>query len=183
VSTSATKARAAGAPDNTLQENEGDAPILNKNKANVIFLFSVGKYLAERFHSASCGTIANCFAHPANCTPTDTQNKFGCDTRGTLVLNPITEANGTVSNPTTPFPPVKTSTINPGFDLVFTRVLYEVVNQPAGDGSIPAYLAPYFGPTGFTCTNSTAKKDLRNYGFFVLPNGTGPGDCGSSQKG
>ncbi len=34
--------------------------------------------------------------------------------------------------------------------------------------------------TGFTCTNATAKADLKNYGFAVLPAGTAPGDCGSA---
>ena len=51
VSTSATRQGAAGANDNTLQQNEGVASSLNTNKANVIFPFSVGKYLAEHFHS------------------------------------------------------------------------------------------------------------------------------------
>jgi ABC-type phosphate transport system substrate-binding protein len=37
VSTSATRQGAAGANDNTLQQNEGVAPSLNANKANVIF--------------------------------------------------------------------------------------------------------------------------------------------------
>ena len=89
VSTSATRAGAAGANDNTLQENEGVAPILNKNKANVIVGGSIGKWIAEKFHSASCGTIAQCFADPTHCTPTGSQNKFGCNTHGTMVLNEI----------------------------------------------------------------------------------------------
>ena len=99
---------------------------------------------------------------------------FGCNTHGTMVLNKI--------NGTAPTKGTGTSTvINPGFTATFTRILFEVVN--ANQGTIPASLAKYFGPTGFTCTNATAKTDLKHYGFFVLPNGTGPGDCGSSQKG
>jgi len=47
-------------------------------------------------------------------------------------------------------------------------------------GTIPAKLAPLFGPTRFTCTNAAAKLDLKNYGFAVLPAGTSPGDCGSA---
>ena len=84
-----------------------------------------------------------------------------------MLLNPITEANGTVTNPSTPFPPTKQSTINVGFDPGFLLLLYEVVNAPKG--TVPANLAPYFGPTGFTCTNSTAKADLKNYGFAGPP--------------
>ena len=169
VSSSATRAGAAGANDNTLQENEGVAPILNKNKANVIFPFSVGKWIAEKFHSASCGTIAQCFADPTHCTPTGSQNKFGCNTAGTMVLN---EINGTE--------PTRGSgantTINPGFSASFTRLLFMVVNAP--EGTIPTYLKPYFGPTGFTCNSKTSSTDLRNYGFLVLPKGGGPGTCG-----
>jgi len=176
VSTSATVSGAGGANANTLQENEGDAPILNKNKADVIFPFSVGKWIAERFHSASCGTVTQCFNDPSNCHPTATQNKFGCDTHGTMVLNKI---NGTA--PTTGTG--ANTKINPGFTPTFTRLLYEVVNQPAGDGTIPANLKPYFGPTGFTCNSKTSTKDLVNYGFLVLPKGTSPGDCGFSVKG
>jgi ABC-type phosphate transport system substrate-binding protein len=172
VSSSATRAGAAGANDNTLQENEGVAPILNKNKANVIFPFSVGKWIAEKFHSASCGTIAQCFADPTHCTPTGTQNLFGCNTHGTMVLNKI---NGT--SPTTGSG-AKTK-INPGFTPTFTRLLFEVVNAP--QGTVPASLKSYFGPTGFTCTNAKAKTDLRNYGFLVLPSGTTAGHCGFAQ--
>jgi hypothetical protein len=104
-------------------------------------------------------------------------NLFGCNIHGTLVLNAITGSGG-VSNPTTPFPPTKQSTINPGFDPTFTYPLSEVVNAP--QGTIPASLASLFGPTGFTCTNSTAKADLKHYGYLVLPAGTAPGDCGSA---
>lgn len=172
VSTSATRQGAIGANDQTLEENEGVDPSLNKNKANVIFPFSVGKWIAERFHSASCGTIANCFAHPTSCTPTGNQNKFGCNTHGTMVLNSI---NGTA--PTTGTG--TGTTINPAFTATFTRLLYDVVNAP--QGTIPSSLAKYFGPTGFTCTNATAKKHLKNYGFLNLPNGHALGDCGFAQ--
>jgi len=53
-----------------------------------------------------------------------------------------------------------------------------VVTAP--EGTVPASLAPLFGPTGFTCTNPTAKADLKHYGYLVLPAGTSPGDCGSA---
>jgi ABC-type phosphate transport system substrate-binding protein len=178
VSTSSTVQGAGGNTANTLQQNQGVAPSLNTNTANVIFPFTVAKYLSERFHSASCGTAAQCFAHPTACTPSASQNLFGCNIHGTLAINPITEPGGTVSNPTTPFPPTTTSTINPGFDAIFTYPISEVVNAP--QGTVPAGLAPLFGPTGFTCTNATVKADLKHYGYLVLPAGTSPGDCGSA---
>jgi ABC-type phosphate transport system substrate-binding protein len=176
VSTSATRAGAAGANDNTLQENQGVAPILNKNKADIIVGGSTGKFIAERFHSASCGTVAQCFADPTNCHPTATQNKFGCNTSGTMVLNSINGTKPTLGTGTG-------TVINPAYTATFTRLLYEVVNQPAGNGTIPANLKPYFGPTGFTCNSLTSRKDLKAYGFLVLPKGGGPGQCGFSQPG
>jgi ABC-type phosphate transport system substrate-binding protein len=169
VSTSATRAGAAGANDNTLQENQGVAPILNANKANVIIGGSIGKWIAEKFHSAKCGTIAQCFADPTNCHPTASQNLFGCDTHGTMVLNSINGTKPTLGTGTG-------TVINPSFTATFTRLLFEVVNSP--EGTIPANLKPYFGPSGFTCNSATSTKDLKNYGFLKLPNGTGPGDCG-----
>jgi ABC-type phosphate transport system substrate-binding protein len=172
VSTSATVQGAGGNGANTLQENEGVAPSLNTNTANVIFPFSVGKWIAEKFHSASCGTIAQCFADPTHCTPTGTQNKFGCNTHGTMVLDKINGTSPTTGSGT------KTK-INPGFTPTFTRLLYVVVNAP--EGTIPASLKSYFGPTGFTCNSSKSTTDLHNYGFLTLPKGTSPGDCGFAQ--
>ena len=182
VSTSATVGGSAGANANTLEENEGVAPSLNGaagsgvTKANVIVGYSVGKYLAERYHSAKCFNTA-CTANTSGlkCAPAGSQNLFGCNTHGTMNLNMI---NGT--NPTIPFPltnTTKTATINPGFTSTFERFLYEVVVSP--QPSIPTYLQPYFSSTGYVCTNPGAQKDLKNYGFLVLPAGTSPGDCGA----
>jgi len=172
VSTSATRQGAAGANDQTLEENEGVDPSLNMNKADVIFPFSVGKWIAERFHSASCGTVANCFAHPSQCHPTATQNMFGCNTSGTMKLNSINSTAPTLGTGAN-------TRINPGFTPTFTRLLFIVVNAP--QGTVPASLKSYFGPTGFTCTGALAKKHLKSYGFLVLPNGTSAGDCGFAQ--
>jgi ABC-type phosphate transport system substrate-binding protein len=173
VSTSNMVQGAAGNGANNLEENEGIDPSLNTNKANVIFPFSVGKWIAERWHSASCGTVAQCFANPTNCHPTATQNVFGCNTHGTMTLRPL---NGTA-------PTVGTggsTTINPSFTSTFTRPLSAVVNNPTGvtTPTIPTYLKKYFGPTGFFCTSSKAKSHIKKYGFLVLPNGTGAGHCG-----
>jgi ABC-type phosphate transport system substrate-binding protein len=171
VSTSATRQGAAGANDNTLEENEGVDPSLNLNKLNVIFPFSVGKWIAEKFHSGSCGTIAQCFAHPTTCSHTG-KNLFGCNTHGTMILDNL---NGTA--PTTGTG--NGTKINPGFSATFTRLLFDVVNAP--EGTIPASLKSYFGPTGFTCNSTVSTKDLTNYGFLVLAKGTSAGDCGFAQ--
>jgi ABC-type phosphate transport system substrate-binding protein len=176
VSTSATSQAPGNLNTNTLEENEGVDPSLNMNTANVIFPFSVGKWIAERFHSASCGTVSNCFKNESACTPTSGQNLFGCNIHGTMVLDSI---NGTA--PTTGTG--KATVINSGFTATFTRLLFEVVPNPLTPPNfgIPSNLAPLFGPTGFTCSSTTAKTDLKNYGFLVLPNGTSAGDCGFAQ--
>ena len=172
VSTSNTVQGAAGANAQTLEENEGIDPSLNTNTANVIFPFSVGKWIAQKFHSASCGTVSQCFANETNCPNKTGKNMFGCDLHGTMVLDNL---NGTA--PTTGSG-LKTK-INPAFTATFTRLLFEVVNAP--QGTIPTALKGYFGPTGFTCNSLTATKDLHNYGFLALPKGTSPGDCGFAQ--
>jgi ABC-type phosphate transport system substrate-binding protein len=181
VSTSNTLQGAAGNTANNLEENEGVDPSLNFNTANVIFPFSVGKWIAQRYHSASCGTASNCFKNESACTPTSGQNLFGCNLHGTMNINGVTNTSNVVTPPTVGTG--KSSTINPNFDPTLTRLLFEVVNNPTpGSGfGIPANLAPVFGPTGFTCTSSTAKTDLKNYGFLVLPNGASAGDCGFAQ--
>lgn len=160
----------------TLLESEGVNPVLNASKPDVIVPYSVGKYLAERYHSAACFNTS-CTANSSGliCTPKGAQNLFGCNTRGTMVLN---EVNSTA--PTTPWPLTSTTTkavINAGFTPSFQRFLYEVVSSP--EFSLPTYLKGYFSSTGWVCANATAKKDLQNYGFPVLPAGTAPGDCGS----
>ena len=68
---------------------------------------------------------------------------------------------------------------NPNFTPTFSRLLFAVVNSP--QGTIPSNLKKYFGPTGFICTNTKAKNHLKKYGFLVLPNGGGPGQCGHAQ--
>ena len=168
VSSSATVQGSAGFNATTLEENEGVDPSLNKNKANVIFPFSIGKWIAEKFHSGSCGTVAQCFAHPTNCSHTG-KNLFGCDTHGTMLLNKIDNTVPTLGTGLN-------TKVNPGFAGNYLRFLFAVVNSSAG--TIPANLRSYFGPTGFTCNSATATRDMRNYGFLVLPKGGGAGACG-----
>ena len=67
--------------------------------------------------------------------------------------------------------------VNPKFTATFTRLVFEVVNAP--QGTIPASLKKYFGPTGFTCS-AKGKTDLQNYGFLALPAGATAGHCGAA---
>ena len=145
----------------TAEENEGINPLLQGK--NVIFPYSVGKFIAEKFHSASC-LNATCTGSPA-CKPTKTQNKFGCDTHGHMVLRNI---NGT--KPTTG---TGTKTvINSHFSANFIRTVFDVVRFASTPDNIPKYLDKFFGSArrgGWACSNSIAHQDLINYGFLPTP--------------
>jgi ABC-type phosphate transport system substrate-binding protein len=175
VSDGATKAD----PGGRIEENEGVNTLLNTDKADVIFPYSVGKYLAETYHSAKC---LNHFCTAATsgkdknkiCVPTKTQNQFGCNTHGTMVLNEVAK-----TAPTTPWPLPSGScttscpTVNKKFDAVMTRSLYIVVKWNNAKGNvdhIPAYLAPFFSYNGYTCS-AAAKPILEDYGFLVFSKG------------
>ena len=160
-------------PGGTVEENEGVNALLNKDKPDTIVPYSIGKYIAERYHSAKC---LNHFCKPVSgkvCKPSKTQNQFSCDTHGSMTLNKL---NGTA--PTKPFPlPSKgTPVVNPGFTKLFTRSLFIVVPFPSKNqtNGIPNYLLPFFGPKGFTCS-AAAKPILLNYGFVVFPTSKKPG--------
>jgi ABC-type phosphate transport system substrate-binding protein len=176
----------------TLVESEGVNPVLNTNKANVIVPYSVGKYIAERYHSAKCFNTTCTPTGSSNnliCTPKGPNDLFGCDTRGTLNLGVLNS-----TDPTTPWPLTKTTknpVINSGFTATFLRFLYDVVCSPNSSGSganctnngaalgIPNNLQPVFSSTGWACTSSTAQADIKKYGFLTLPAGAAPGECGS----
>ena len=151
-----------GCVKSTAEENEGINPVL-KNKPNVIFPFSIGKYIAEKFHSAKC-TNAACTGSPA-CHPTATQNKFGCDTHGNMVLRSI---NGTAPTTGTGTKTV----INAHFSAKFVRNVFVVVRWASTANNIPKYLQPFFSSAtkhGWVCGNSRAHQDLINYGFLPTP--------------
>ena len=68
--------------------------------------------------------------------------------------------------------------INASFPATFQRTVFEVVPyDPATSDHIPGATSPVggvnleaiFGASGFVCTNTTAKADLKNYGFLVTP--------------
>ena len=146
----------------TVEENEGVDPVF-KNNPNAIIGYSIGKYIAQVFHSAKC-INSGCTGSPA-CHPTATQNKFGCDAHGTMVLHNINGTKPTVGTG------AKT-VINPKFTARFVRTIYDVVRFASTPDNIPTYLEKFFGSSkrgGWVCSNATAKTDLTNYGFLVTP--------------
>jgi len=155
-----------GCVGSTAEENEGVNSVLKG--PNVIFPFSIGKYIAEKFHSAKC-TNAACTGSPA-CHPTSTQNKFGCDTHGTMVLRSI---NGTAPTTGTGTKTV----INAHFSAKFVRNVFVVVRWASTTNNIPKYLQKFFAAktttagvvSGWVCSNATAHQDLINYGFLPTP--------------
>jgi ABC-type phosphate transport system substrate-binding protein len=147
--------------NSTAEENEGVNPALKG--PNVIIDYSIGKYIAQVFHSANC-LNSGCTGSPA-CHPTSTQNKFGCDAHGNMVLHNINGLKPTTGTG------AKT-VINAHFSAKFIRTIYDVVRWAKTKDNIPAYLEKFFGSAthgGWACGNKTAKQDLVNYGFLPTP--------------
>jgi len=147
---------------NLLEESEGNNALLHSPDA--IVPYSVGKYIAEVYHSAKCLNVNCAPVKDVICKPRASQDAFGCDTAGTMVLHNI---NGTK--------PLNGKTINYGFTSAFLRHLFDVVRYAASTPDhIPANLEPVFGAKGWVCTSPVAKQDLLKYGFFLL------GGCGTT---
>jgi ABC-type phosphate transport system substrate-binding protein len=151
----------------SIEENEGVNPLLHD--VNAIFPYSIGKFIAEKFHSAPCIRGGDCqFVKRGPhkgvaCVPRGAQNLFGCDSHGTMVLHKINGSMPTIGTGAA-------TKINPAFTPAFTRQLFEVVRFIVRTRDhIPAYLEPFFGSKGWVCTNATARADLLNYGFVILP--------------
>jgi ABC-type phosphate transport system substrate-binding protein len=143
----------------TLEENEGVNPVLQN--VNAIYPFSIGKYIAEKFHSAACINRSCTPVRGVVCHPRAGQNLFGCDTHGTYVLHSINRNPPTVGTG-------RNTKINPGFVKAFTRTLFEVVRFATNTRDhIPAYLEPFFGAHGYVCSAAQARADLLNYGFII----------------
>lgn len=144
----------------TLEENEGVNPLLAG--PDTIFPYSIGKWIAEADHSATCFNKA-CTPNTSGkvCAPKTGQNLYGCNTHGTMVLQKINGKAPTTGSGTS-------QKINTGFVPAFIRTLFEVVKYSTGTTNhIPSYLGSFFGHTGWVCANSTARTDLLNYGFIV----------------
>jgi phosphate transport system substrate-binding protein len=158
--------------NNKLEENEGVDPVLQNPAA--IWIYSVGDWIAQKFHSSAC-TNSGCTGTPP-CTPKAGKNEYGCDVHGTYVvkkINGIAPTTGTNGG----------TRINPAFPGTFDRVLYEVIPyDPNTTDHIPGATSPVggvnlekiFGASGWACTSATAKLDIKNYGFVSIPT------CGST---
>lgn len=127
------------------EENEGTFKAFNS--PNAIFIYSIGAYVAQKYHSAGCAS-----------KPTGTQNKFGCNLTGFLGLGKI---NGIA--PTTA---AKVPVINPKFPANFYRTVYNVVPFTVGTPDhISKKLEGMFGKNGYLCKSPVAKAIIKNYGF------------------
>ncbi|HEY3733004.1 MAG TPA: substrate-binding domain-containing protein [Streptosporangiaceae bacterium] len=152
---------------NALQDNQGIDPVLDSPEA--IVPYSVADYIAQVYHDAAC-TNSSCTGSPA-CTPAAGQNLFGCDEHGVLGLREIGGTRPLLPWPP-PSPPCASCAINPAFSHLFQRTVYDVVRYASTSDHIPAYLEPFFAAStapkaGYFCTNPTAKKDIKAYGFLA----------------
>ena len=144
----------------TLEENEGVNPALAG--PDTIVDYSIGKWIAEADHSAKCFNKA-CTSNSSGkaCSPKSSQNLYGCDTHGGMVLEKISGKAPTTGTGTS-------QKINAGFAPQFIRTLFDVVPYTTSTADhIPANLEPLFGASGWVCKNATARTDLLDYGFVV----------------
>ncbi len=135
-----------------IEENEGTNKAFNS--PNAIFIYSIGAYVAQKYHSAACGK-----------TPTGSQNKFGCNLTGYLSPEKISGV--------APLSAAKVPTINPKVPASFSRTLYNVVNFNANTkDDIGKILDGMFGAKsakGFLCTSAKAQATIKAYGFVPTP--------------
>jgi len=139
------------------EENEGT--YAGFNNPNAVFIWSIGAYVAQKYHSAACGK-----------TPTKSQNAFGCNLTGFIVPEKISGTN--------PLSSGKVPTINPNFPSTYWRTVYNVAKYWTGTAD---HLSPkdnhIFGSRsqkGYICSNAAAQTTIRDYGFVTT------GLCGST---
>jgi ABC-type phosphate transport system substrate-binding protein len=139
------------------EENEGT--FAGFNNPNAIFIYSIGAYVAQKFHSPACGA-----------RPRAGQNAFGCNTTGVLGINQISGKNPTTST--------RVPVINPAFPAAFFRTVYNIVRWTAKTPDhIYQRLGAFFSSRrlhGFMCSSPIATRDIANYGFIPTPT------CGST---
>ena len=136
------------------EENEG--VFAGFNNPNAVFIYSIGAFIAEKYHSAACGA-----------KPKPGQNLFGCNQTGFLGINKISGVSPTTT--------AKVPVINLKFPADFFRTLYNVVRWSGTTKThIPAYLQGLFSKSGFLCTSRLAQRQVTNYGFINTPT------CGST---
>jgi ABC-type phosphate transport system substrate-binding protein len=154
----------------TVQQNQGISsqfePTKTTTNPDAIVPYSVGKYIAQRFHSAQPGK-----------KPGKNQNLFGADEHGHLVLGEVAGIAATVGSGAA----TKINTKLEKDDGVnLTRPLYDVLWYAKGNASsdhdgIPTSLEQFFAPArgvkvkGWFCANKTAQKAIVSYGFLTTP--------------
>jgi hypothetical protein len=156
--------------NNNLEENEGVNPVLN-TQPGTIWIFSVGDYIAQTEHSAKC-LNSTCTANSSGviCTHVPQDNFFFCNEHGSMTLGEINGAKPITGSG-------KSEVINPAFDPTFDRTLFNVVPyDPSTSDHIPGATSPVggldleaiFANSGYDCSSSTAKTDVKDYGFVNL---------------
>ena len=127
------------------EENEGTNAVF-KNNPNAIFIYSIGAYVAQKYHSAACSAKV----------PAKGQNQFGCNLTGALALGKI----GGVA-------PIAAAKINPSFPASYWRTVYNVLRYSKGTPfNMAKTVAPFFSRTGFLCS-AKGVPIIQSYGFVV----------------
>lgn len=130
------------------EENEGQFAAFNS--PNVIYIYSIGAYVAQQYHSPLPGHA-----------PTAGQNAFGTNVTGFLGLGEISGVN--------PLSAGKVPTINPAFPTAFWRTIYNVVRYTSGTpDNMSKKLEAIFGAKaekGYICSNAAAQTTIVDYGF------------------
>ena len=134
------------------EENEGT--FAGFKSPNAIFIYSIGAYVAQKYHSAACGA-----------KPTRLQNRFGCNVTGVLVPGKISGIEPTTA--------ARVPTINPRFPTSFGRTVYNVVRYWVGTRDhLSPKLEKIFGARsehGYLCSSVAAQAIIRDYGFVTTP--------------
>jgi ABC-type phosphate transport system substrate-binding protein len=135
-----------------IEENEGTNKAFNS--PNAVFIYSIGAYVAQKYHSALPGK-----------KPGKGQNAFGTNLTGFLQPMKISGIAPTTT--------AKVPTINPKFPASFSRTLYNVVNFNANTkDDLGKILDGMFGAKsvkGFLCTSAKAQATIKAYGFVPTP--------------
>jgi ABC-type phosphate transport system substrate-binding protein len=134
------------------EENEGT--FAGFNSPNAIFIYSIGAYVAQKYHSAACGA-----------KPTKAQNEFGCNLTGKLALGKILGVS--------PITSAKVPVINPKFPATYFRTVYNILRYNVGTKDhIGPKLEKFFSSKalkGYLCTSPTATAAIKAYGFIPTP--------------
>jgi ABC-type phosphate transport system substrate-binding protein len=130
------------------EENEGTYKGFDTK--NAIFIYSIGAYVAQKYHEAACGA-----------KPTAKQNQFGCNLTGVLALGEINKVA-----------PIAAEKTNAKFPSSYFRTIYNIVRDVTVKKGAPATMAPalrpIFAKTGYLCS-AAAKATIVDYGFIPTP--------------